>query len=303
MKNIKRIIRLVIVCSAFWNFSSVAAPSNISLTKNMTEINHMTAGTVMTDSVDDLATGGSNFAVYKDVQPGTAGTLLSNYMKTVYKTSLYPELDPYIYRAFDLIEQNQTLNDPIVVYTAASKDELLKFRNYFNGYYGFTHEFRVTGYMKNNNTYLAVFNGNGQTPQLINEYYQKVNRVQTIANALKGNSDDNTVENIMQYIHNNIQYDLSIPEKDKEEKIKSYYAIFDTNKTICYGFSLAVHHLAAMNGIPSTLEKGYYTKPDGAMAPHAWNTIFYHGSMKFCDTTGGSTRILDTVPKKYVKFS
>lgn len=307
MKIFRKLIGLGILSTMLTGSASpVAAVSKVAepVISAVENIDTTSAINTAGDILSNVGTVMSNYnttEINEEPVLSVTGTTLGEYMKSVYTYSVSPEFDQAVFYALDLIDQNQNSNQPITVYTSSNKEDVLKFRENFNGNFGYTPDFRVKAYQKQNGEFCAIFDGHGMTSQLINEYFQKVARVKAIADSLKGNTDDETVENICRYITTNIQYDYDMVNYADQDKIRGYYSIFDdTNKTICYGFAMAAHHLATMDGIPVTIERGVYISKDNKENPHGWNTIMYHGSMHTCDLTNG-VKLYETKPANYHK--
>ena len=118
--------------------------------------------------------------------------------------------------------------------------------------------------------------------------------VKSVADSLKGATEDDTAKNISTWVHDNIKYERAYANLDTYSTLKCYYDTINTHKTICKGQAMMINELTAMNGLTSRI--GIGTANGGA---HAWATIFLNNIPYDVDVTSEYILFL---PHKYNTF-
>lgn len=203
---------------------------------------------------------------------------LSDYMRTVYGVTQYPELDEAVYNAFRKFETNKNSSSMVTVYTGSQSD-CKKFRDYFNLNYGYTNNLRVT-LAKSGDSYSVVFINTLNADAKINEYLTEVKKAQEIAKALNGGSTDATIKNVIAWVQANAKYYYG-KNQTNDVYISHYYGIYSQNEIVCEGYAMAVYQLCAMNGVKASLVD--LISPNNI--PHAVNQVTYSDRVRWVDTT------------------
>lgn len=221
----------------------------------------------------------------------------SDYMRNVYRVTEHPELDEYVFHAFEIIESNKDSTTPIVVYSG-DYGSCETFRDYFNQAYGYTYDLRLTAYRTaGSGNYLVGLLDTTNLDGKISDYLSEVKKAQEIAAQLTAPDHDATVHNTLHWVKTTLKYDYSLHGKATDaEFINSYYGFYSGSPTVCKGFSMAVYQLCSINGIYSTLETGVY---DGT--GHAWNTVLMSDGLKYVDVLYDKNIIFTTLPSNYTK--
>lgn len=221
---------------------------------------------------------------------------ISSYLQSVYKTTSRPEYDSYVFDGFKKIENNKYSSTPVDFFSG-TLEECVSFRDYFNYEYGYTSDIHVIVYRASDSEqYKVGILDTANLDKRLNEYFTEVKKAKEIADSLKGNTNDETIMNIINWVQNNVFYDYSLHgNATNEELINSYYGAYSGKKVICTGFSMVVHQLCAMNGIPSRIELGTY---NGDM--HAWNSIQFDSGFKHVDVLNPNSVISDQAPAEYI---
>lgn len=222
---------------------------------------------------------------------------LSKYMRTVYKTTEHPELDEYVFKAFQTIEDNKYSKYPIIVYTG-DYESCRVFREYFNYSYGFTYDFRLQAYRTDKSAdFVVALNDTSNLDVKISNYLAEVEKAKSIAQGLNADDTNTTAYNIFHWVRANLRYDYSLHGNATEnEMLNSYYGFYNGTPTICKGFSMAVYQLCSMNGIPATMETGMFFGTG-----HAWNTVLVNGNLKYVDVLNEQSMVNDQLPAGYIK--
>lgn len=237
-------------------------------------------------------------AAYADTQPGPGGsvssqtTSLSSYMRGVYKVTKYPDLDEAVYQAFDTFQRNAGNPSYVTVYRG-SYDDCVRFRDYFNLYYGYTYDVRTV--MIKDQGYAVAFRNTLDADAKAEAYIAEAQKAQAVASSLNTGTQDDTLNNIINWVKANAKYYYS--EDTMEGYISHYYGIYSNKEILCEGYAMAVYQLCAMNGIPASIDN--LVDPNGVN--HAANTVTVSGKTIHVDTTQINS-VSDTLWSGYVYF-
>lgn len=223
-------------------------------------------------------------------------TDISSYLQSVYKTTSRPEYDSYVLDGFRKMKNNKNSSAPIEIFSGTF-EECVSFRDYFNYEYGYISDIHVMAYRTSaSEQYKVGIYDTTNLDKKLKEYFAEVKKAKAIADSLKGNTNDETIINIINWVQNNVSYDHSLHgNATNEDLINSYYGAYSGKKVICTGFAMVVHQLCSMNEIKSRIELGTY---DGGM--HAWNSIQFDSGFKHVDVLNPNVVVSDQAPSQYV---
>lgn len=201
---------------------------------------------------------------------------ISEYVKTLYQTTQYPELDAAVCNAFKTYEDNKNSPDIVFVYSG-TKSDCTRFRDYLNYNYGYTIKMRVE-LMQVGSEYKVGFMDTLNADEAIAEYKNEAEKAKSIAASLKGNTQDETINNIINWVKTNAKYAYNVSD---EEAFSYDYGIYSGKEVLCQGYADAVYQLCAMNGIKAEILNAIHTNN----VVHAINRVYFSDIPRYVDTT------------------
>lgn len=171
---------------------------------------------------------------------------LSNYARNLFKITARPDLDEKVFSAMDTFENNKNQNSIVKVYSGGKEDTTI-FANYFNMNYGFIYDIRLSVF-RSNEKYFAGFKNTMDADRKIDNYINEAEKAKTLAQSLIKNNKDETILNIINYVHSNGKYYYS-DDKSTENMYQHYYGFYSGKEILCVGFANVVCQLCNINGI------------------------------------------------------
>ena len=201
---------------------------------------------------------------------------MNEYVRTLYTQTQYQEFDNAVSNAFKIYEENKNSNDIVIVYSG-NKSDCTRFRDYMNYNYGYTIKMRVE-LLQSGDTYMVGFLNTLNADEAINEYKKEAENAKAIAASLKGTTQDETINNIINWVKTNAKYAYNISDEDAF----SYdYGIYSGKEILCQGYADAVYQLCAMNGIKADILNAVHSNG----VNHAINRVYYSDIARYVDTT------------------
>lgn len=201
---------------------------------------------------------------------------LSDYMRGVYTTE-HSALDEAVFNAFKAFEDHKNSPSIVSVYSG-TRDECIKFRDYFNLNYGYTNDMRLV--ITKTTPVQAVFVNTLNADARIDAYLAEVKKAQEIAKSLNAGSNDATIANVISWVKTNAKYYYDRGQ-DTDTYIAHYYGIYSGQEVLCEGYAMAVYQLCAMNGVNASLVD--IVSANGIA--HAVNQVQYSDRLRWVDTT------------------
>ena len=211
----------------------------------------------------------------------TSTTPVSDYMKTVYKASDNDKYDELSINALKLYEENKNSDQKLTVFTG-TKEECNNFLQYFNYCFSYTKEIRLSLFrVVNTDKYFCAFEETANSNDNLIAYLAEVKKAQALAVSLAGANQDETINNIRQWMKTNISYNHDVKNADVDTVISAYYGIYDKKPVICAGYAMGTYQLCRMNGITSSIVLSINTKNN---VGHAATNVTINGHTKYLDT-------------------
>lgn len=189
---------------------------------------------------------------------------LAEFARGLFTTTERPDLDEAVYHAFEIFEQNKDKSHTVYVYTG-TEEQCIEFYEYFNNNYGFTEKLIVDPYVKNGEECVA-FSNTLNADESIAKYKEEALKAKSIAAAVKGDTTDQTIGNILSWIDHNLSYDYN-----KIDRTLSSFGAYNGKPVVCTGYAKTCYQLCAMNGIPASIE--YLRSVEGTN--HAANRVTF----------------------------
>lgn len=174
-------------------------------------------------------------------------------------------------------------NQKYVKVFSGSQTDCENFATFFNTHYAFSVETMVTLGVYSDGSYGVYFENTNNADAKIQKYKEITTKAKNLANSLKGNTQTETVNNIINYIQTNAVFDVqNYMNPDTNVHNKIYYGFYDGNKIVCRGYAITFCQLCRFNGIRcevlSVVNKKTNTR-------HAINKVYFDGQELFVDTT------------------
>lgn len=206
---------------------------------------------------------------------------LGDFARDFYPNIEGTDLNEKAITALNVFESRK--NQKYVKVFSGSQTDCENFATFFNTHYAFSVETMVTLGVYPDGTYGVYFNDTNNADETIQKYKAIVAKAKNLASSLKGNTQTETVNNIINYIQTNAVFDVdNYLNEDPNVHNKTYYGFYDGNKIVCRGYAITFCQLCRFNGIRCEVLSVENTKTH---TRHAINKVYFDGQELFVDTT------------------
>lgn len=162
---------------------------------------------------------------------------------------------------------------------SGTEEDCVQLFNYLDYQYGFTYEmsFAISPMLDR----VVLADSDVNIEERLRENYEEAKKAEAVAVSLKADTDEKTINNIINWVLENVEYDHEAANSnDCERHDKAAFDVFTNKKAICAGFAKTVLQLCSIDGI-----EAYYVQGKLNGEGHAWNKIVFPDGERWVDTT------------------